>query len=34
MGSLTQQRLLAKELPQGHFEVIDQAARAVFVDQP
>jgi microsomal epoxide hydrolase len=33
-AELEQQRLLAKQLPQGHFEVIDQAAHAVFIDQP
>jgi len=33
-GELSDQRQLAKSLPNGRFEVIDQAAHAVFIDQP
>jgi non-heme chloroperoxidase len=33
-GELAEQRQLAASLPDGRFEVLDQAAHAVFIDQP
>ncbi|HEX3395859.1 MAG TPA: alpha/beta hydrolase [Steroidobacteraceae bacterium] len=33
-AELENQRRLAAQLPQGHIEIVDQAAHAVFIDQP